>query len=109
MLGLLKRLIVTHNMIANYGYMDGSGEFYVVLDTDKCTGCGKCVPACPAHALEDYVDDYDQKIMKLVEAHAHTLKYDCGQCNPVGAPKNAKCEQACAPGAINVIFKLKGK
>ncbi len=96
-------------MIANYGYTDGSGEYYVVLDTDKCTGCGQCVTSCPAHVLEDYVDDYDQKIVKVADAHSHTLKYDCGPCIPVAAPRNARCEKICAPAAISVVFKLKGK
>jgi hypothetical protein len=30
-------------LIANYGYKDGSGEYFITLDTDKCDGCGKCV------------------------------------------------------------------
>ena len=27
-------------MKANYGYKDGSGEFFITLDTDRCTACG---------------------------------------------------------------------
>ena len=30
-------------MIANYGFKDGSGDWFIVIDTDKCNGCGKCV------------------------------------------------------------------
>ena len=26
-------------MIANYGFKDGSGDWYVAFDTDKCNGC----------------------------------------------------------------------
>jgi hypothetical protein len=28
-------------MIANYGYKDGSGEFFISIDTDCCDGCGR--------------------------------------------------------------------
>lgn len=36
-------------MIANYGYKDGSGDYFIAIDTDKCDGCGKYVEACPAN------------------------------------------------------------
>ena len=39
-------------MITHYGYTDGSGEYYIVIDSDKCNGCGKCVQKCPQKALE---------------------------------------------------------
>ncbi len=35
-------------MFANYGYKDGSGDYFLTIDTDKCDGCGDCVIACPA-------------------------------------------------------------
>ena len=34
-------------MLANYGYKDASGDFFITIDTDKCDGCGDCVSACP--------------------------------------------------------------
>ena len=39
-------------MIANYGFRDGSGDWYVTIDTDKCNGCSKCPEVCPAKILE---------------------------------------------------------
>jgi adenylylsulfate reductase subunit B len=39
-------------MRANYGYADGSGEWYLTIDTDVCDACGACVKACPQHAID---------------------------------------------------------
>jgi len=34
-------------MKINYGYSDGTGEYFITIDTVKCDGCGNCVEACP--------------------------------------------------------------
>ena len=36
-------------MLSNYGYEDGSGNYYITIDTDKCSECGEkpCLQACP--------------------------------------------------------------
>jgi predicted CoA-substrate-specific enzyme activase len=34
-------------MKINYGYSDGTGEYFITIDTVKCDGCGKCVEVCP--------------------------------------------------------------
>lgn len=39
-------------MLANYGYKDGSGKFFITIDTNKCNGCADSVSACPASVLE---------------------------------------------------------
>ncbi|MBW1829530.1 MAG: 4Fe-4S binding protein [Deltaproteobacteria bacterium] len=44
-------------MLANYGYKDGSGDFFITLDTDKCDGCGDCVTACPNGVFEVVDED----------------------------------------------------
>ena len=31
-------------MKANYGYKDGSGDFFITIDTDLCNTCGPCKP-----------------------------------------------------------------
>ena len=46
-------------MIANFGYKDGSGDFYIIIDTEKCNGCGDCVAPCPAGLLEIRDNEYD--------------------------------------------------
>jgi len=46
-------------MLANWGYQDGSGEYFITIDADKCDGCGKCADACPQNALEIGEDPVD--------------------------------------------------
>ena len=31
----------------NYGYNDGTGDYFITIDGSRCDGCGDCVPACP--------------------------------------------------------------
>lgn len=93
-------------MIANYGFKDGSGEWYVTIDTDKCTGCGDCIKVCPAHALEVAENEYDpfgnQHVVRIADEEHKKIKYTCAPCKPgFGAEQPTPCVAACEPGAIS--------
>jgi ferredoxin len=51
-------------IITYYGYTDGSGEYYIVIDAEKCSSCGDCIPACPQCALkmEEMFIDLEDKM-----------------------------------------------
>ena len=89
-------------MKANYGYMDGSGEFFITIDTDKCLECTdrSCVSVCPVGLFEIIVDDYDDEVAAIKEEHRKKLKYDCAPCKPVSDRPPLPCVDACAPGAV---------
>lgn len=93
-------------MLANYGYKDGSGEFFIVVDTDKCDGCGACVPACPAGVFELVENQYDidaeTPIAAVTKEHSKKLKYSCGPCKPASGYDKAgvACVTSCATRAI---------
>lgn len=91
-------------MLANYGYKDGSGEFFITIDTDKCDGCGRCVEACPAGVLEVGEDENDplreEPVAKVTEAERKKIKYTCAPCKPTSGRSVLPCQVACAPGAI---------
>jgi len=83
-------------VIANYGYQDGSGEYYITIDTDRCDGCGLCVEACPKDLFEMVTDDYDELIPMIKEKISTKIGYlcessDCGY----------KCQEACPQDAIS--------
>ena len=91
-------------MLANYGYKDGSGEFYITIDTDKCDGCKDCVPACPADVLEVTEDPFDPMSDDLValvsDDHRKKIKYSCAPCKPEHDRPELPCVVSCPTEAI---------
>ncbi|MBT0158459.1 4Fe-4S dicluster domain-containing protein [Candidatus Bathyarchaeota archaeon A05DMB-2] len=92
-------------MITHYGYSDGSGDYYIVIDTDKCTGCGKCVKACPQSALElvtMMIDLDDKTVVAVTEQQRKNIKYTCSSCRPETG--KAPCVLACMENAIKCVW-----
>lgn len=89
-------------MIANYGYMDGSGEYYITIDTDKCIECEHraCVDACPIKMFAIEPDDYDDEVALIKEEFRRRIKYACAPCKPVTDRPELPCMSACTPQAI---------
>ena len=95
-------------MITHYGYCDGSGEYYIVIDSDKCSGCGKCVEKCPQTALKletEFIDLEDKTVAAVSEEHRKKIKYTCGTCKPES--NKAPCVLACEAKAIKCIWNPK--
>ena len=92
-------------MIANYGFKDGSGDWFVIINTDKCNGCGKCVDACPANILTigpDEIDVFREDPVAFVKHEERKkIRYSCAPCNPGRGTKPVPCANACEPGAIS--------
>ncbi len=94
-------------MIANYGYKDGAGDFFISIDTDKCNGCGDCVNACPASLFELVEDEFDidaeDDVAAISKNHTNKIKYSCGPCKPVSGYTldDLPCTSACKQNAIN--------
>ncbi len=55
-------------VIANYGYEDGSGFYYITVDGDVCAACAEhgCVSACPQNVFAIEMDDYDDYVAVVV-------------------------------------------
>ena len=90
-------------MIANYGYMDGSGEYYITIDTDKCIECEHhgCVEACPKGMFAIETDDWDDEVATIREEFRKQIKYECAECKPVTGRPPLPCVTACTPGAVS--------
>jgi len=91
-------------MKANYGYKDGSGEFYITVDTDKCDGCGACVPVCPSAVFEVRENEFDpladDEMAAVTEDQRKKLAFSCSQCKSKGY-QTLPCITAC--GEKNAI------
>jgi len=88
-------------MKAMYGYKDGSGDYFITIDTDKCDGCGDCVQACPYGVFEVIVDDYDDEVGAVTSDQKNKLKYTCNPCKPEGSRHaDFPCVKSCSQDAI---------
>lgn len=88
-------------MLANYGYEDASGTYYITIDTDKCAECADhgCISACPANIFELILDDYDDEVASIKEDYRNSLRTLCSNCK-AGGNTSWPCTGACAGSAI---------
>lgn len=87
-------------MIANYGYEDGSGYYYIKIDTSKCAECESkgCIVACPEKLYITELDDFDDEVVVIRKDARNTLQTSCANCKSEG--KTELCIKACEPEAI---------
>ena len=92
-------------MIANYGFKDGSGDWFVIIDTDKCNGCGKCAEACPVKILVVGADEIDifrkEPVAFVKHKERKKIRYSCAPCRPGYGEPPPPCVASCEPQAIS--------
>jgi ferredoxin len=87
-------------MRANYGYSDGSGEYYLTIDTDLCDGCGDCLAACPQGVLEVAEDDWDDLKARVKPELGRRLADVCWGFQARCSGEAQSCQTACPRHAI---------
>jgi ferredoxin len=91
-------------LIANYGYQDGSGIYFISIDTEKCDGCGMCVEVCPCEVLELVPNEYDpfddDMVLSVVQDQRNKLKFSCAPCKSINDKTEWRCVRTCPREAI---------
>lgn len=93
-------------MLSNYGYEDGSGSYYITIDTDKCCECEDkpCLDACPHEILQMELDDYDDEVVCVREEARNRLRQICAACKShdrmEGGDYVIPCMAVCPEGAM---------
>ena len=86
-------------MKANYGYSDGTGEYFITIDTGKCDGCGECVKACPADIFIVAKDDFGNLKAEVKDEARKKLAMLCSGYQSCAHKIN--CHTACPNDAIS--------
>ncbi len=89
-------------MLVHFGYTDGTGDYYISIDMDKCDGCGLCVEACPKELFEVQEDDYDDLKAQIKGQFVKALSYICPGREHCESER--KCFEACEAGAIQLSW-----
>lgn len=82
-----------------YGYSDGTGEYYITLDNDLCNGCGDCVTGCPAGIFTLAKNGTAPKAVVREESRKKLASLCSGKIScPAGERRN--CQNICQEKAI---------
>jgi predicted CoA-substrate-specific enzyme activase len=87
-------------MKINYGYSDGTGEYFITIDTDQCDGCGECVQACPAGVFIVDKDDSGQLKAMVKEEVRKRIALECPGFR-TGCTQQVNCHSVCHKDVIS--------
>ena len=85
----------------NYGYSDGTGEYFITIDVGRCDGCGHCVSACPAELFVVYQDEDGHPKVKVKKETRKNLALLCPGYDSCRAMHNVDCHITCPQNAIS--------
>lgn len=93
-------------VLAQYGYRDASGDFFITIDGALCDGCGMCSDACPAGVFivverEPREPRRTEPVAAVDGEKKDKLKYECNPCKPFHGKMTLPCVASCKKIAIS--------
>ena len=87
-------------MKIQYGYSDGTGDYFITIDTARCNGCEECVSTCPEGILTILGEDGEKPRAGVREEIRKKLAYACPGFKTCSA-NEINCHRACQQNAIS--------
>ncbi len=87
-----------------YGYDDGSGDYFITVDLARCDGCGKCVPVCPASIFEIVTENGQKPKARVAEAVRKRLSVLCPGYRVCSGTREANCQGVCRHDALSFTW-----
>ena len=88
-------------MTVQYGYSDGTGDYFITIDTERCDGCTDCMKACPAGIFVVAKDDGGQPKAKVKEEVRKKLSFLCLGFKSCSSTNEVNCHSVCQKDAIS--------
>ena len=84
----------------NYGYSDGTGEYFITVDNRRCDGCGECVLVCPGGVFSVARNDSDEPKAVVREALRQELAFACPGLEACRRSLPRHCHAVCPQDAL---------
>ena len=91
----------SQDMKVHYGYTDGTGDYFITIDSGQCDGCGYCIEACPAGILIVAQEDGNQLKAGLKEEARRNLAFLCPGFRSCSLMHEVNCHSVCSKDAIS--------
>jgi ferredoxin len=86
---------------AQYGYSDGTGHYFITIDTGRCDGCGECVTACPSGIFEIAAEEDGHLRARVKEEVRKRLALLCPGHEACSSKLELNCHKVCSKDAIS--------
>jgi len=88
-------------MKIHYGYADGTGDYFITIDSGQCDGCGDCARVCPAAVLIVAREDGRHPKAELKEEARKNLAFLCPGFYSCSDTHKINCHSVCPKDAIS--------